>query len=756
MMAAGGKPRNRHTGDYKVSLAAVFPALILCQSRYFNTISQRISGLSQDLHGLIVLAEDQGLSQVADLCLHGKAAIDQANSAEMDLITVLRTLESQAGVAETLGARVLRTALTSREDASQYFFLVQEALERETATLRAKATKLVESVPNFTGTLLWEDTNSSTTVRKLLEKPTTHRSKSPIRAEIRFSQGLKTDFCRNLSLPLLRCPKEMDTCRAIPHIDHIFTNAAICLSNFQSLKQILLFLKLHFGTLAQVFADLLGDLELKLQLYGSQRHHRQLIRLKTGSDKDLFAVLGRLKGLAETIAGEGLKLQSYVERLPEQLGYSARTCLSLDTGQQVAGLLRENRLKALAAACVRVKSDLEELMEGEGERLKRSSAREPLPVPGEITESEERTTQADRTDQLLYLFYHLKSRLLKQYQPQRLIQRLIECRTRLEESLLRLLSGKQPELAARIAATAPSPFPLFSTATVSVQADCHSYQSSWDLEISPLQSFDHSHCSGTIPGQPGRWSESELTGSVESLSELIQGETKKMTVKGLRNVYYPMEKVKNRTKLAKNTLNKQTKAVYQAGVEGWKQNLKDLTASEVQLTQSIAKSKETPWQDCLSPVFPAQTSPISSGSSYLSRSLTPSKATFRPSTKPKKRTDESLARIESQTSQIALEKLSRSRNLTATIRSTATGRRLEQEITKELERLAPSLDRAVGRQLSATVHRPSHYLHHRLHLVQKDRSLSPFDRIKSVREEFKRYYEAVRRPVLRTGPNVPF
>lgn len=758
-MAASGKldkPRNRHTGDYKSSLAAVFPALTQFQSRYFNTMCQKVSGIGQDLHVLIALAEDQGLTQVADLCLQGKAAIDQANSAEMDLITALKGLESQAGVAETLVARVLRTIFSSREDASEYFFQVQEALERETTALQAKTTKLIESIPSFSGVLLWEDTNSPSTIRKFLDKSTTHRSKSPIRAEIRFSQSIKTDFCRNLSQPLLRCPKETDQCRAMPHIDHIFTNAAICLSNFLNLKQILLYIKLHFGTLAQVLSGLLGNLQLKLQLYGSKREHGQLIKLEIATDKDLFAVLDRVKDLAESIASEGLKLMSHVEHLPEQLAYSARTCLPLDGGQGMAAVVRENRLRALATACGRVKTDLGELMEGDGERLKRagrSSAQDLLPVPSgsELAGSGEcrRPLQGDsRTEPLLYRFYHLKSLLLKQYQPQRLIQRLLKCRNHLETALLRLLSGKQPDLASRIAATAPQVH-LSSPATASLQPDFHSYQSSWDLQITPLQSFALSQCNVSTPGQPDKWSESELTGSVESLSELVGGEMKKMVVKGLRFEYYPTEKGQNGTRLAKNTLNKQTKAVYRAGVEGWKQSLKDLTASEVQLAKSIAKKGETPWQDCLSPVFPAQSSPISSASSYLSQSLTPSKGTFRSSTRPKKRIDESLTMIESQTSNIALEKLGRSKNLTAAIRSTATGRRLEQEITKELDRLAPSLDRAVGRHLSATVHRPSHYLHHRLHLVQKDRSLSPFDKIKSVREEFKQYYETVKRPMLR-------
>jgi hypothetical protein len=757
------KPHNRLNVDYKASRSAVFPALIQWQSRYFNGICQRIAGLGQDLHGLIVIAEDQKVTEAEEECVQGKAAIDQANSAEMDLIPVLKTLENQAGMLETLVARVLRVVVTSQQDASEYFFHFQIALERETIALQAKATKMVNSIPGFSGVLIWEDTNSPTAIRTFKEKPaSSNRSKQPERAEIHYSQGLKTDFCKDLSPPLLRCPKDIDQCRTITHIDHVFANAAKCLSNVRNLEQVLLYMKLHLVSLAKVWDGLLEDLRLKLQLYSSQKEHGQLLKLKLASDKDLFATFERLKELADAIASEGSKLSSHIEHLPEQLAYSARTCLPVDSDQHLAALLRENRLKTLASACVRMRNDLAELME-EGERGKRGagqrrSTRELLKAESgsELLESGEyrRTLQGDsRSEQLLYRFYHLKSMLLKQYQPQRLIQRLIKRRSNLEDLLLRLLSGKQPDLAANVAAIGTFPLRFTNPAIPALDSSGHSYESSWDLEVGPLQSYAQSHCSISTAGHPEQWSESELTGSVESLSQLIPEDSKKITLTGLKGVYYPVEKIENRQKLAKNMLNKQTKAVYQAGIEGWKQRLKDLTASEVQLRQNLAKKKETPWQECLSPVFPAQSSPISSCLSYLSRSLTPSKAsskpTFRSSTRPKGQIDESLAVIESKTSHIALEKLSKNRNLSAVIRSTATGRRLEQEITKELKRLAPAPDKEVGRQLSATVHRPSHYLKHRLRLVQRDRSLSPFDKIKCVREEFQRYYDTLKRPILR-------
>ena len=704
------------------------------------------------------------MKEVEEECVQGKAAIEQANAAEMDLIPALKALENQAGMLETLVARVLRAVVTSQQDALEYFFHFQIALERETIALQAKATKMINSIPGFSGVLIWEDTNTPSTVRTFKEKPTsTNRSKQPEIAEIRYSQGLKTEFCKDLSPPLLRCPKDIDQCRLITHIDHVFANSAKCLSNVRNLEQILLYLKLHLASLAKVWDSLLEDLRVKLQLYSSQKEHGELLQLKLASDEDLFATFERLKELADAIASEGSKLSSHIEHLPEQLAYSARTCLSVDPDQHLAALLRENRLKTLASACVRMRNDLAELME-EGERGKRGtgqrrSTRELLKAESgsELPESGEyrRSLKGDsRKDQLLYRFYHLKSLLLKQFQPQRLVQRLIKSRSNLETLLLRVLSGKQPDLAVKVAAIGTSPLRITNSAVPALDSSGHSYESGWDLEVGLEQSYAQSHCSISTAGHPEQWSESELTGSVESLSQLIPEDTKKMTLSGLKGVYYPLEKIENKQKFAKNLLNKQTKAIYQAGVEGWKQRLKDLTASEVQLRQNLAKQKGTPWQECLSPVFPAQTSPISSSLSFLSRSLTPSKAsskpTFRSSTRLKGQIDVSLAVIESKTSHIAMEKLSRSRNLSAVIRSTATGRRLEQEITKELKRLAPAPDKEVGRQLSATVRRPSHYLKHRLHLVQRDRSLSPFDKIKCVREEFQRYYDTLKRPILRS------
>ena len=779
--------------------AAVFGVVVQCLARFFDGLSVKIGGMAQELHMLVELAESSSESSEATkvACSTAKLLLDRVNKSDVQLLKVIHTYELQSQHLELVYSRLLRTVKVGLTEATELFFSFQRTLESETEGLILKATNMLNQIEGFQGFLIWEDMSVQTTVRRFLDGLTSsQRQKGAVRAEIHFPASVQTIECQKLNGPLLRCQKTAwsSTCANISHADHVFSNSSRCLSNLRNLDQSLLYLKLHFSSLSSLLTSYLSHLRTKLQVYSSAKESSELLKAQLPTNTEINEVFDQMVRLAGEIESEGRKIATHIDLLPEQLAISAKVCLGIDGEQKVQGLLRESRLKSLVNACGKVRVDVGEVVGGEIEVVERIkmiargksaekegendlSSTNVLPTanfPLDISELAHIFAENLKI-RPLYRYFHLKSEILKQYQPHSLSKEMYICRGMLEDRLLQCFGGKDEEMTGKVTA--------LTVRTVDVRKgeggvrtsrqvpSLHSYSSSWDLETNPQPSdpasFLDTKTVSTVK-DPNQWSESSLSCSVASLKDLVDGPDsgRKFEVKGLKGVYYPIERIPDKLNLVRNTLNRQTKDLYSSGVTGWKQSLKSLGASEKQLQRAISGTTDLPWHDDISPVpekdSVSHVSPHSNTfvRSHLSRSNTPnriksisehssqggprySRSTFRPSFQAGTGEVELIGQRSEKT---AIMKLSRSSNLVQMIRSTAKGQRLEEEIVRELNRLAPKVDTNVGRQLSATVHHATHYLKHRIDLVQRDRSLSPFDKIKCVRSEFHRYYSTMKRP----------
>jgi hypothetical protein len=420
------------------------------------------------------------------------------------------------------------------------------------------------------------------------------------------------------------------------HIFEVFAYAAQTLANINNLQKIILYLKLSFEKLDTIFKAIHKQARVKLEYYFTKGILAEENKKKMWKSSVYAQILDDLIGIQKHIENEVSKLNTHISHLPAQIAHSQTTCMPINEPDLAAKQSLFEKINQFMGNCTKLLNIIKFM--NKSEYISRNSIHLPTERSEEEIEqcsykllcsmsSKDTIKQIEFSKKLsanlIYKMMHLRSTILKKFQPHHLAIELFNIRKDLSSSMLRFIESENSD-----------PFRWSKNVRVLIciqfdfnsmenkvhhsyainQAGYHSYNSSWELqtddEIQEVRDspdiFNPKVNSWSSSSEASSSvSESSFSCVIESDSEFIEKGPIDLSVKKAKFDVKLSDGMKKHLKEAKinkkslayltNKLNKQVKDIHNLGLKGWKRKYKKLKHKEerIDLLNEAMKSRSS-------------------------------------------------------------------------------------------------------------------------------------------------------------------
>ena len=608
-------------------------------------------------------------------------------------------LEAQAKELNSLIQKTLKNS-TSAQFETQYIY--SEGSEFLNSQLQSFKTKCEKAADKLGLNLHWSEGN---------QPPDSY-----FKVSIEFSDSISSKPCKETI-------DEMEPCNGYStkfslcsykhyHLESLFAFNCQILANFNNFLKVILYLKIQLESSLRYLETITEQSYYKHKIY-KQAKGSTYMKTKVLSSESFAEMLEQMLLLGKSLKCENKKLYSFIKLLPKQLKTSQETCMFISDffSSGTPNYSHLERVKQIYTLTKQVASCLLYLCD----QFESSVSSE---------ESKELFLKhvSDVAENRLYRALHMKSSLLKDSQPQKVISELNLCRNQLlfyiKEFAKLKNYHKWEEIANKLSvASFRIPEGKVRHSNSINKAGFHSYNSSWGANTQVSESFEK------VQLDSSEVSEKELSWSTED-QKLDFQKTKKIIIsdKFLDLATYDS---------LLNSLKSEVKEIHSQGLKGWKKQLKLLKKHEKEQSALNELEIHTKPSGSIKSVYPRSSTKVllksstNSSRKELSRSKTPNYL-WKPSLGsviegPRQNLYQELGKLESDLNSVIEPQ---STNL-----SPLKAKGLEGQLIKHtgFRKQLCSKAKTFNTPLSSR----------RVTQIQNDRSLSPIEQVRKLRTEFE-------------------
>ncbi|CAG9330797.1 unnamed protein product [Blepharisma stoltei] len=786
---------------------SIFNAIAMKIQPQFDDYALQIRQFSQELNFLLTIAEsDRVFAEMSkNDTRQVKEALDRSSTADIRLTRNFMTIHALAKEIDGQLQRTWKSLISCQSDTNKVYFLLNDFIPEESEKLTLKVQEVANECKIQNSQLIWKEEKTDEIFDKNI-------SKTP---KIMFSNSINSFECKDQGDVTFNCIKMQmrgsQICKkSAQHVLDVFNYNSQVLANLNNLQKVLLYLKLSFEKVENIFQTIMSQANIKLKIFN---HIPGVTKALLFNDDNFAIFLDKITKQENKVNEELAKLNTYIMYFPIQLQTSDQSCLPIHNilNQGSGKSTFFERLRQVYSLGKSISGFLKILCEQSKEnqflikfkkanrrvsKIKISEKADNIGFAVEV--SLRRLSQLKKTNidankafyyrlnnNVLYRLLHMKSTILKKFQPHSIAIGLGIARNRLTSLMKAYISDRKEDplnWEKNIRVLTLKRFDLASienkvhhSYTLNT-AGCHSYESSWELQCVGDDKYipeksdkeESSNKSSSSSGSSSsRVSESELSYNSDSDKS---PETPDLT--RYRNKIRSSQDINlNSLKELTRSLNNEVRSIHHKGLIGWKKNLKNLRkVEEKSLVNNEVRKKfivemekrkelrnktlETMIENAKA--FTPEKYVRKQAKSQDLRSITPEQnyLTQKTDRENANQNDQSMkysktvdiikhvqSRIYNKSLQDVISKLGGGNEDTKPkeTRIDSASKRLGEKLINQISELTYVNGMGMRKTISLVTRQKGGYLQKRISAIQQDRSLSPFLKLKNIQEEFSQY-----------------
>ncbi|CAG9316138.1 unnamed protein product [Blepharisma stoltei] len=787
----------------------------------FNTISAKlqpkfdsyivqIHQFSQELTYLLTIAENDRVfaENNKDDIEQIKEALGKSANCENKLSRSIMTLHTLAQEIDEQLNWTWKILFSCQNEINKVYFILNDFISEEKEKLTSKSQEIANECRIQYSQLIWKEEGNNEEVidKNLFRTP-----------KVLFNNSISSHVCKEQAEISFSCTKLQlrgaHVCKkSVQHVIDVFNYNAQVLANFNNLQKVLLYLKLTLEKIDKIFKTIIGQANIKIKILD---HIVGVNKTLLFNDDTFAGFIDKISRQENKLNEELSKLNTYITKFPAQLQTSDQSCLPISNILSQVSLKSTNydKLKQAYSLGKSVSAFLQVLCEQKKENkfvnnVKKSNRRvskirisEKIDSIDFVVEvslrrlSQLKNTSAEANkvfyhrlnNNILYKLIHMKSTILKKFQPHSTAISLSNARNRLTELMRAHIDARKEDPLNWDKNIRVLMLKKFDFASIENKVHhsytlnavgSHSYESSWELQCIGDDKYSSENSEEDQPSveySPSS-SSSSSTVSESELSEISEISYKKTEIfdhnryrnKIRGNQDFNISSLQDLTK----SLNAEVKDIHKKGLTGWKKDLKNLRKREEKslINNEVRKRfilemekrrelRNRTLENLMEKEksFSPEKNSKNMTTIYELRSQTPepSLLTQRSERNRSSQNDSQSMKysksidiikqvqntVYKKSVQDVITKLGRHSGDTTSngSRFDPATRRLGEKLINQISELTYINGMGMRKTISLLTRKKKGYLQQRIASIQQDRSLSPFLKIKSIRDEFSQY-----------------